>query len=293
MRIQTVVWLSLVVSAVGVPAAQAQYTLPPAGSPQTGTSQQGEAVTDGQPSAIIPQVATLSQWLTYDYGDFGPVGDGIPVLSEVFIRSGFAIPTAAGPLGNIGKSLDLGWEIEGGGKLLFFNQPLDSAWTLWASISNAANRGMRGDITYRINDIVLLGVNPFTGQQEFGRRPRDVSVASYNRTYVNLGIGHEWYLLGSANTPDNRWRVGVDGGGRWGSAIVRLFQEGRLNDVGHRTDVIGAVFASCYIDYAIPVGACTILTGVRGEWDYTWSDILQGANDLMSINTLFTLGLLF
>jgi len=207
-------------------------------------------------------------------------------MSEVFLRSGFAIPTSAGPLGNIGKSLDLGWEIEGGGKLLFFNPSLDSAWTVWASISNAANRGNRPDIKYAINDFFFVGVLP-DGQQLFTRQRRDVSVASYNRTYVNLAIGHEWYLFGAANTPDNRWRVGVDSGGRWGSASVRL------REIQHRTDVIGAVFASFYTDYAIPVGACTILTGVRGEWDYTWSDILQGANDLMSINALFTVGLLF
>src|SRR5262245_53808120 len=122
MRIKTVLWLSLVVAAVGTSTARAQYaqyTLPPAGTAQGGTSQQGTTVAGGQPSEIIPQTATLSQWITYDYGDFGPVGDGIPVLSEVFLRSGFAIPTSAGPLGNIGKSLDLGWAIEGGGKLLF------------------------------------------------------------------------------------------------------------------------------------------------------------------------------
>lgn len=289
MRIKTVIWLSLVVSAVGMTTARAQYSPPPVGSPgmgQQGSAQQG-AVTDGQQSAIIPQTATLSQWITYDYGDFGPVGDGIPVMSEVFLRSGFAIPTSAGPLGNLGKSLDLGWEIEGGGKLLFFNQSLDSAWTLWASISNAANRGVRRDIKYTINDFVFVGVDPFSQKQIFTRQKQEVSVASYNRTYVNLAIGREWYLFGAANTPENSWRVGVDGGGRWGSASIRL------HEIQHRTDVIGAVFASFYTDYAIPVGACTILTGVRGEWDYTWSDILQGANDLMSINALFTVGLLF
>lgn len=267
----------------GLASAQAQYPPPPTGAPPAGT-----AIVGGQPVEYIGPPATLSQWITYSYGDFGPVGGGIPVLSEVFIRSGFAIPTSSGPGSNLGRVLDLGWDIEGGGKLLFFNPAVDRAWTIWASISNVCNRSRSTDTTFTItdqNDFFQIGVNPKTGQPIFG--PKPVTVQSLNRTFVNLAIGREWYLFGSANTPENRWRVGIDTGGRWGSASVRLFE------IQHRTDVIGGVFTGIYGDMAIPVGAATLLPGLRVEWDYTWSDILQGANDVMSFNVLFTLGLLF
>lgn len=284
--------MAVAVTAVALPA-QAQYSPPPAGTPRAGTT-----VAGGQPSEILPQQSTLSQWITYDYGDFGPVGDGIPVMSEVFLRSGFSIPTSAGPASNLGQTLGLGWEIEGGGKLLFFNPTVDAAWTIWASISNAANRGA-SNRTYRITDFLVIN-DPLI-PPPYAPVTLDVRVNSSNRTFVNLGLGREWYLYGSANSPDNRLRVGVDGGGRWGSGRVEIVGVNVVNNpsgsnniiLRHRTDVIGSVFAALYADYAIPVGACTILAGLRGEWDYNWSDILQGANDIMSINALVTLGLLF
>jgi hypothetical protein len=278
MRIKMAIGMALLAWNVGL--ASAQYPPAPTGRPPAGT-----AITGGQPAEFLGPPATLSQWITYSYGDFGPVGGGIPVQSEVFLRSGFAVPTS---VGNLGAVLELGWDIEAGGKLLFFDPAVERAWTVWASISNVANRGRDTDQGFVIVDqtpFFQVGVDPKTNQPIYA--PKKVTVQSLNRTFVNLAIGREWYLFGSANTPENRWRVGVDTGGRWGSASVRL------NEIQHRTDVIGGVFTGFYGDATFQVGACTILTGLRGEWDYTWSDILQISSDVMSINVLFTAGLLF
>lgn len=276
MRTKMAIGMALLAWNLGLATAQAQY--PPA---PTGTSAPaGTAITGGQPSEIIGPPATLSQWITYSYGDFGPVGGGFPVMSEVFLRSGLAVPTS---VGNLGSVLTLGWDIEGGGKLLFFNPTADRCWTLWISISNVTNKANDTNQKFVIKDQQPFFLDPNTG--EFVAKK--VTVDSLNRTFVNLGVGREWYLFGSANTPENRWRVGVDTGGRWGSASARF------HEIQHRTDVIGAVFAAAYGDIAFPVGAVTILTGVRAEWDYTWSDIMQISSDVMSINVLFTAGLLF
>src|SRR5262245_13300234 len=63
------------------------------------------------------QAPGLSSWITYhkDNGCDGPVGNGRPLATELFLRSGFAVPTDTT---NFGRVLGLGWDIEGGGRLL-------------------------------------------------------------------------------------------------------------------------------------------------------------------------------
>jgi hypothetical protein len=129
-----------------------------------------------------------------------------------------------------------------------------------------------------------------------------VSIADLNRTFVNVGFGRDWYLYGQAPTYLNRscgdngcgcggpvWRVGVDGGGRYGSAKLEL------HEIRHRTDTIGGVFLGAHSDVEFPCGCCIFQAGVRVEWDYTWTDILQHQNDtdIEGINLLFTVGTRF
>lgn len=280
MRAKTAFGMALLTWALGLASAQAQN--PPA---PTREQTAPRAIVGGQPGEIVTEPGALSEWITYDsYGNSGMVGAGIPVLSELFLRSGLSVPTSAGSLGRV---LDVGWDIEGGGKLLFFNPTVDRAWVVWAGITNISNYARDQRTTFDITDFFQTGINPFTNQPIIEKKDVKVTVNRLNRTYVDLALGREWYLWGSANTPENRWRVGIDSGGRWGSAKIDL------NEIPHRTDVIGAWFTGFYGDLAIPVGACTVLGGVRGEIDYTWSDILQGSNDVMSINVLFSLGILF
>ena len=117
-----------------------------------------------------------------------------------------------------------------------------------------------------------------------------VTLRQLNRTFFDVGAGKEWYLWGAANSTGPMFRIGLDGGGRWGSAMAEF------NEIRHRTDVIGGVWAAGHADFEIPCGGCCIFqAGLRVEYGYTWSDILQIQNksDVQDINILFNVGLRF
>src|SRR5262249_58975309 len=81
-----------------------------------------------------------------------------------------------------------------------------------------------------------------------------VTVRDMNRTFVNLGFGREWYL-DPANTCGLRWRAGFDVGGRYGVNNVE-FQE-----IRHRTDTIGGLYAALHTDVECPCGGLAFLLG--------------------------------
>jgi hypothetical protein len=125
-----------------------------------------------------------------------------------------------------------------------------------------------------------------------------VSIEELNRTYVNLGVGRDWYLWGQAPTYLNcgqrecgqlAWRFGIDGGGRYGTAKLSL------HEIQHRKDAIAGIYAAAHTDVEYPCGCCTFQAGIRVEYDYTWMDILQEQNDadVQEINLLFTAGVRF
>jgi hypothetical protein len=184
--------------------------------------------------------------------------------------------------------LTTGWIIQGGGKLLFYTPPMNSAWILDLSISNAWNHGTNPEVKIPLNIIVpnAAGVPTRTlfGQ---GNIP-GVTVRDLNRTFVNFGIGKMWYINSAACDPAWKWRWGIDGGGRYGTASAQF------HEVRERTDTIGGVFAGLFSDIEIPCGGCCIFHGgFRTEWSYTWSDILQQTSDVEEINVLLSLGVRF
>ena len=63
----------------------------------------------------------------------------------------------------------------------------------------------------------------------------------------------------------------------------------------HLTDVIGGPYVAFRTDYEIPCGSCIYQFGLRAEWDYIWSDVLQRQNnsDVMDVNLLLTFGVRF
>jgi hypothetical protein len=150
------------------------------------------------------------------------------------------------------------------------------------SISNIRNQGQRSDIKFPITQIT--GTPP-----ALTTRSVAVSMKNLNRTNVNVASGGEWYLRGTANACEPRWRVGFDAGGRIGSV------RGEFNEIQHRTDVLGGVFIGLHTDLEIPCGCCTFLAGLRAEWGYNWMDILQLQNnsDLQDVNLLLTAGVRF
>jgi hypothetical protein len=200
----------------------------------------------------------------------GNVGADGPIKAELYVLTGVEIPAEGKIFGHV---LETGWVVQGGGRSLFFNPEMDRDWNIDLSVSNIFNRGQRSDIKVPLN---LAGRT----------QPTEVSIRQLNRTYVNAALGREWYFTRPPDAWIPHWRIGLSAGGRLGSAKLEL------NEILHRTDVVGGVFAILSTDAEIPCGCCIFLAGMRAEWGYNWSDVLQHQNvsDIQDVNILFTAG---
>jgi hypothetical protein len=293
--------LALLLLGLGVARAQDpvpgyREPAPPAGPPPT--------VGPGIPAVGEPRPpAGLSSWILGTCEDCcGPLGHHHPMRTELFVRTGFSYPFGDSELAD---ALDSGWAVQGGFRQLFFNDPGDAAWVVEASLLNIRNDT---ETARRVN----LRDFPANRDLGFGQTTPvtetlvDAEIGPFNRTWVSLGAGREWYLEGSAaGTRTNdcaRWRAGWDVGGRWGTSKLELVNirgvpdpdlEGDFAARSHLTDVLYGVYAALHTDYEFPCGGCCIFYGgVRAEFDYTWTDILQEQNyaDLAGVNLLFTVG---
>jgi hypothetical protein len=249
------------------------YRLPPPAPP-------------GGETPAPPEPGKLSSWITYPQVDCcGPIGRDGPIMVELFLLNGVELPVEGAIFGHV---LQPGWIIEGGGRSLFFNSALNGAWDIDLSIANVFNRGQHSDRKIPIEE-------PVTNTNVFPTTTTNVTVETslreLNRTYVDAGLGHEWYFWGSANCcGGTRWRAGIDAGGRLGTAKAEFYE------IQHRTDVIGGLFVGLHSDVEIPCGGCcTFIVGLRVEWSYNWSDILQIQNnsDLEDVDFTVNLGVRF
>jgi hypothetical protein len=262
-----------------------------------GTTPEGIAIDEGSPPppppVPIPLGLPASPYLTYPRSPCccGAVGTcGGPFGSEVFIRSGFAFPIGGGVFN---RFLHTGWDIEGGGRLFLFNPSSTAAWTGTMSISNIFAR--TGDA----NQAVTLFNVPVHVASSVPNVPAiavvpdlKVTVSSLNMTFVNLGFGREWWLRGSADPGQQKgwnWRVGWDFGGRWGTSSVQF------NEIQHHTDVDGGMYGAIHTDVEWPFRCGIGFAGVRLEYNYIWTSLLQDQNDgdFSSLNLLIQLGVRF
>jgi hypothetical protein len=231
---------------------------------------------------------TLDDWMTYRRPGscYCPIGGNGPIQTELYVRAG---PEFIVGGGTYGHTLGPGWQIQGGGRVLFFDPSRTSAWALDLGLVNSYNRARRQDVQIPITVIVP---GPFGSQEmSFGTNGvPGVTIAVLNRTYANLGLGKEWWVGLSASDPGRKLRWGVDGGARYGS------EKGEFNEIHHRTDTIAAAYAALHADLEYTCGCCcTFSVGVRAEYSYTWSDILQSLNnsDVQDVTVLLTLGVRF
>jgi hypothetical protein len=258
-------------------------------SPAPGSLPNGSPSDGALPAAPGPLgPAGLSDYITYKrpHGCCGPVGGDGPIMTEIFLRSGVSIITNSDGLAG---TLRHGWVIDGGARSLFFNPEMTAAWAITYGLSNNVyNNGYR-EQKFPLNVLVPTatgGAQPI----RFGVDVPGVTVRDLNQTFVNLGGGRDWWLWGAANSCDGPlWRVGFDFGGRYGSERLRL------EELRHRTDVIGGVWFAVHSDLEFPMGCGYLVTSLRAEWNYTWSDILQIQNDsdIMTVNLLVSLGYRF
>ncbi len=210
----------------------------------------------------------LSSWITYNRDNccVGK-GGGPPIMTELIFRIGPSVPVGGEYLS---RNLDVGWMIQGGARVLFFNPDWMRAWAVELAISNTHNGALNpADTTFLDHTI---------NQQ--------VSVRSLDRTFAGAGIGREWYLWAPANCPDDcQLRVGGDFGGRYGAATIKF------NEIRHRTQVIEGIYAAIHADIEVPWGRLTYLAGVRGEYSFTWSNIFAtGRGDIEDLTVLFNFG---
>jgi len=218
------------------------------------------------------QVYAPESWI-YQPGEgcCGPAGKHGPIGTEVYGRGGVSIV-----VGNnaFSKSLKTGWEVMGGGRSLFFNQAGDRAFVVDLGVSFTNNDGKSNNI--------------------FNFQGTPVTIQSLYRTAFSLGLGMDWFARGPGDV-GSFWgtnvRYGFDMGARWGTTHVDLnnVDTGGLNIRSH--DVYAAGFAALHVDLEIPMGAWTLLTGLRGEYAYSVMELIPGSNtNLQEVNALFTVG---
>lgn len=277
---------TLVLAFLGSVRSQAQQ-LPVAPTPIDTGKTPALAAVESVPPLQSPAGPTPSNWvLGTREGCCGPVGGSGPIKTELYVRTGPTIEAAGGLLQNV---VSTGWNIQAGGRSLFFNLPQDSAWVVDLSISNVWNHGQHPEIPIPFDEFIPASTSATGLPIPATTVRRNVSVRSINRTYCNVDVGKEWYIGGAANYEGILWRAGGDLIGRVGSGSIQF------NEIKHHNDMIWGVGLALHTDVEIPWGCTIWTTGFRAEWGQTWMDLLGPLNDstLHDINLLWTFGLRF
>jgi hypothetical protein len=266
---------------------------PPAANPAAIGSQPFTGDAPAQPSDPSADGPGVSSWLAYPrpIGCCDLTGRNGPIGSEVYVRTGTSVPIGGGLFGSVMKP---GWDVEGGVRALLFNPEQTRAWTADLSVTNIHYYTSTAKSAPLINFASQVTIPSTTGGTPTTQTviiPQFfVTPAGLNDTTVNLAFGRECYLIGAANTcSEPRWRIGGDVGGRWGSSRLDLVE------IKHKTGSISGFFFSLHSDLEIPCGCCILFAGLRMEYGYTFSKILQQQNDtdLQVLNFVGTVGLRF
>jgi hypothetical protein len=243
------------------------------------------------PTPATHQTVGNSRWITPTACLCESDGVSPPIGAEIYIYSGASMPFGSQLLSD---ELCPGFVIGGGLRTMFFNDAMDAAWVIDTGLNHFVNRARHArQFPLKVIDFtgetIPIG-EPNAGQPEvklvqYGTPIRPgLFIRDTDRTFVNLGAGRDWYLKRSADSDGPKWRIGVDAGGRYGT----LSQE--YDRIKHRTDVIGGFYTGAHHDLELPSKWGILVLGLRCEYSYTWSDILQTASDLQEINVMLTIG---
>jgi hypothetical protein len=249
MSVKNIGLATVVAVLFGVSTANAQYVAPPAGNLETNTvpSAYGNPDLPVTPSTVNQGPITLSKWIVGTCPDCcGPIGGCGPIEMELYMGLGWSFPIQ-GPV--FGHTLDIGWDIQGGARSLFFNTTRDAAWTADLSISNIFNQGQESQRQFELRHIIIPINNnnnanlattglfdfipgrkvPFIANGPLPAPPsifsparahplvpefkvHGVTIKDLNRTFVNLAGGREWYLYGNAEKCDGTCSTCGEGG---------------------------------------------------------------------------------
>jgi hypothetical protein len=265
-----------------IPAGAPPYAAPPAAAP-------AGAGPEAAPPPGTGAAPMLDDWMLYrrPHDCFCPIGGDGPIKTELYLRSGVDFkPFGPGVYGHI---LETGWEIQGGARVLFCTPDTHSAWVVDLGVVNMLNDSSRPDVQI---PLTVLVPSPSGGEvlKSFGANGvPGVTASSLNRTFGSIGLGKEWWHGGPAEAPGWKWRWGPDVGFRYGS------EDATFNEIRHRTDTIHALYAAFHFDVEHACGCCTYFLGLRAEYSYTWSDILQSQNysDVQDATLMFNIGVRF
>ena len=240
------------------------------------------AVPDRPVQTVAAYSGGLSDWIVYRRECCeGMHGRQTPLYTELYLQAGPSMPVGGTTLS---RELKTGWSIAGGVRAVIFNEQHTSAWVVDGHLINTHESAGRQDTQFpltffhngvRSDLVVFEGV---AGRRTF-------SLLDSNRTMVGLGLGREWYPWNPADSHGRKWRFGVDSGGRYGSHRVNF------NEFGHLTDVVGGMYAGLHSDLEVPWRGMVWHGGVRFEWAYTWSDVLQRTSDVQDLNVFLSIGL--
>lgn len=248
-----------------------------------------ERTTPSEPEAVnVEPPGQLSSWIAYTRPECcGPVGGNGPIGYEVYARTGPATPVWGGKLSDI---MTTGWQVQGGGRSLFFNAEDTAAWTGDLNLTHQYFHAKSGSI-------IPQGVGIESGPTVDNPQQHlaaililPVTVRSFNQTMVGASIGRECYLKGTAHSCGCKWRVGMDVGGRWGACTVNFAE------IRHLTDTVYGPFGAIHTDVEVPItSCCTFIGGLRFECDWLHNEVLRNLNssDFGSVGYLINLGVGF
>lgn len=255
-----------------------EVPLYPAPSPLT-----KNGVPESGPATVPTVSGGLSDWIVYRRECCeGAHGRVTPLYTELYLQAGPSFPVGT----TVSRELTVGWSIAGGARALFFNEVQSAAWVVDAHLINT-NEGGGGEHKQFPVTFFHKGVRSDLVIHEGVAGRKTFSIQDSNRTMVGLGFGRDWFPWKPADSDGRKLRIGLDGGGRYGSQRINF------NEFGHITDVVAGIYAGGHADVEVPWHGLIWHAGVRFEWAYTWSDNLQTTSDIQDLNLFFTVGFRF
>ena len=288
----------LAVTCLGVGAASAQRpTLLPPVDTNSGMGTPNVLPTTpltapaGGPTAtaqgMAPSQPGINEYLAYPRPPGAGLGNSGLIGSEAYFRAGYS--ANLGGTGIFGRVFDGGYAVQGGVRSIFFRPQPTVGWTVdvgLASVWYHAGRSEKANLRNFPSTTTVFGQTVTTIIPSFPVTPTNL-----NQTSVRLALGQEYYLYGDADPADGdwKWRAGWDAGGILGSSKLNL------QEIRHRTGEVYGGLAAIHSDVEMPYGHCILQAGVRLEYDYTTSKILQSQNntDFSALNLMFTTGFRF
>jgi hypothetical protein len=217
------------------------------------------------------------------------VGGHGPISYELNTLVGPSLPVAGG--GFKGR-LEVGWEVGGDIRTLWFNRAGDAAWAIEFGLSYTYNRGKQQDTPLEV--FARQPLNTTTGLPSGPDQLAVFGIRGLNRSNLNISVGRDWFVDGPGYVGTDchiNWRFGGDIGFRWGTGHVDLVPQADPGNYFRRSGITDSFFLGVHADREVNMGGWIFFSGLRVEYDYTWTNLIPDQNgDLISINLLLYTG---